>query len=191
MEKGGKCGTTQKRGLDSSCFIGASEFLLTNTLGGPTADLAQNNAGIPHPGGPDGVELIQALAQFVRNARAIFDRLAGGHVDASQLELMVFWVVFILSTGNVLGIDNVIPAKNINAKCKPGTEKCTNESCKGKDSLCTKGEQAGCLCEEPECPPEDRTPNCINCGGNDGSNKCLGVSTCPSQISDNMTYAVS
>lgn len=32
---------------------------------------------------------------------------------------------------------------------------------------------------KPECPRNELMPSCINCGGDDGTMKCLGVSLLP------------
>lgn len=183
MSKIQKCQPTRKRGIDATCFVGSAEFLLINTLKGPMADLAVPVENIPHPGGvdPDAHAMLLALHMFILSARKIYTGAFGKVLDAkipmTDIELTVFWIVYIIATGSPLKVENKIKSDKINPHCKPPRYECPDEACKGKLGYCTTGDQIGCTCEEEECPPADRTPSCPNCGGDDGSTKCIGVST--------------
>lgn len=174
------CGKRRKRAPDLKCVVQVAEEVLKNTLNGPLADLGQQVALLPQPGGPAAVAILPALVQFVASSRdACYNTM--GYFDLhlrrmTQLELMVFWVVLFVAEVGELLLENTIFLEDTNKACDLLLmDECYDKLCQGKNGLCTVGWHVGCLCYVEECPPNDYVPSCVNCGGNDGSKHCLGV----------------
>lgn len=90
-----------------------------------------------------------------------------------------FYLVYAkLVLQETIGASTIIPSDDLdsNRRCGKTQTVCSDPLCKGVNGVCTQGDQAGCICNAAECPPDDRLPSCSNCGGDDGSTNCIGVS---------------
>lgn len=178
---------SQKRDLTDDairCIVQAAVSLLFAMRDGPVAELAGGNDpghALMRPADPGGLQALNQIEQQVAPLQRQVGFAAG---EFAVVVRRAYWLAYDQQVGNhVLGTDTRIKKQDMDTSDQgacPTKEylKCSNQVCKGTNGRCGDGDFKNCECSDDEnqgnCPSDDLIPECENCGGDAGGQKCVG-----------------